>query len=61
MEQSNFLLDPDLEFQRVIVCKDKHGIRFPQIILLDVLIGRLIVADNDMDSDGQILIFDIYN
>ena len=51
------LLYSDLEFKREILSKEKHGLRHPTSILLDEPSGRLFVVDNELGSEGRILIF----
>jgi len=50
------LLDSALKFKKEILSVEKHGLREPEIILLDEINGRLFVADNW--NEGDILIFE---
>ena len=51
------LLDSDLKFKREILSRDRHGLQWPERILLDESTGRLFVADNDWNNQ-RILIFE---
>lgn len=51
------LVDSDLKYKRDILSKE-HGLRYPWRILMDESNGRIFVADNELNSEGRILIFD---
>ena len=55
------LLNSDLQFEREIIShRVKHGLRYPERILLDESNGRLFVADNEI-KNPRILVFKLYN
>lgn len=51
------LLDSDLNLRREIISEEKYGLRNPSSIVFDEPSGQMFVADNEWNSDGQILVF----